>query len=145
MFQLVIDCRDPEVMVAFWSQALRYVPAVPPPPATTWREHYLALGVPAEELGDGDCTDRIVDPSGDGPPIWFQPVPEAKTQKNRWHIDLLVTDGGPLVRRRALVDAEVARLVAAGASVVGPSPGAAELGRYAVRVHDPEGNELCVA
>jgi hypothetical protein len=51
-------------------------------------DYYISLGVPPEELGDGDAVDRLVDPSGHGPAIWFQVVPERKSLKNRLHLDL---------------------------------------------------------
>jgi hypothetical protein len=35
--------------------------------------------------------DRLFDPAGLRPPIWFQEVPEAKTGKNRLHLDLYPT------------------------------------------------------
>lgn len=76
-FQLVIDCSDPGLMVRFWSEALGYRVPDPPEPYTTWREFYLGIGVPEEELEDGDCADRLSDPTGGGPDIWFQVVPEA--------------------------------------------------------------------
>ena len=48
-----------------------------------------------------------------------------------------------LERRRALVDAEVARLVGLGASVAYlNAPEGANY--YAVTLRDPEGNEFCV-
>jgi hypothetical protein len=31
-----------------------------------------------------------MDPAHVGPPIWFQPVPEGKTVKNRVHLDVYV-------------------------------------------------------
>ncbi|MFF7752871.1 VOC family protein [Streptomyces sp. NPDC007971] len=60
-------------------------------------------------------------------------VPEAKTAKNRLHLDLHPGDG-----RRA---DEVARLEALGASVLRE---AKEPGGAWVVMADPEGNEFCV-
>lgn len=131
------------MLVAFWSAALGYVVEPPPAGAATWREHWLAQGVPDSELGDGDCADAIVDPVGLGPRIWFQRVPERKTVKNRVHLDLEVGGESPFVRRQALVDAEVARLVGLGATVLGRVPTTAR-DHYGVVLADPEGNELCV-
>ncbi|MEV4365915.1 VOC family protein [Nonomuraea sp. NPDC049637] len=146
-FQLVIDCASPDRMARFWASALRYTVEPPPDEFGTWREYWLSIGVPEDELGEGDCNDSIVDPEGHGPRIWFQQVPEAKTVKNRLHLDVKV--GGkradvPLEVRRARVDAEVERLVQAGASVVRvlSQPG---VDHYAVAMADPEGNEFDVA
>ncbi len=78
---LTIDCAAPERLVPFWCAALRYVPEPPPAGHDTWRSYYLSIGEPEEELGDGDACDRVVDPDGQGAPIWFQVVPEPKTTK----------------------------------------------------------------
>jgi hypothetical protein len=61
--------------------------------ATSWNRHRRATppgddywrdaGLPEEDLGIGE--NRIVDPAGRGPRIWFQIVPERKTIKNRIH------------------------------------------------------------
>ncbi|MEU2611929.1 VOC family protein [Micromonospora sp. NPDC007271] len=142
---MTIDCRDPGRLVGFWAEALRYRPQPAPAGHATWRDWYLSVGVPADELGDGDCADRLEDPTGAGPRIWFQPVPEPKSVKNRLHIDLKVGGGRevPLPERRARVDAEVARLVPLGARVLGTMDDSAN-GHYAVQLADPEGNEFCV-
>jgi hypothetical protein len=145
-FQLVIDCADPERMVRFWAEALAYRVPDPPQPHGTWREFYLSIGVPEEELGDGDCADRLADPKGGGPEIWFQIVPERKTIKNRFHLDLRVSGGRsfPLEVRRERVEAEVARLIGLGATQVRVTSSEG-LDHYAVLMNDPEGNEFCVA
>ena len=143
-WQLVIDCRDPSRLVAFWAEALRYRPQPPPDGHPTWRDWYLSVGVPADEL-EGDCVDRLEDPTGAGPRIWFQPVPEVKSIKNRLHIDLKVGGGRavPVAQRRITVDAEVGRLTALGARVLG-SMDDPENGYYSFQLADPEGNEFCV-
>ena len=145
-YQLVIDCANPERMARFWAGALRYEPEPPPDGFGTWREYRRSIGVPEDEPGEGDGDDSIVDPEGRGPRIWFQQVPEGKVVKNRFHLDVLV--GGkrgetPLEIRKARVDAEVERLVQAGASVVRvhAQPGT---DHYAVAMLDPEGNEFDV-
>ncbi|MFE5210376.1 VOC family protein [Streptomyces sp. NPDC056600] len=145
--QLTIDCADPQRMVAFWSEALGYVPEPPPAGHGTWRAYWAAMGVPEEELpeGAGDCPESIVDPAGRGPRVWFQQVPEAKVAKNRIHFDLKVGGGRDVtleVRRRR-VDATVERLVAAGAAVLRVSD-EPDAGQYAVQMRDPEGNEFDV-
>lgn len=66
--------------------------------------------------------------------LTLQRVPEAKTVKNRTHIDLFAGD----------VAAEVDRLVALGATVDSTMDGAVP-GELAMAVlADPEGHELCV-
>lgn len=89
-FQLTIDCADPGAQARFWAHALRYRMEDAPDGFPTWREYWLSVGVPEEELGDGECCDSIVDPEGDGPRIWFQQVPEGKVVKNRLHLDVKV-------------------------------------------------------
>jgi uncharacterized glyoxalase superfamily protein PhnB len=101
------------------------------------------MGLPDEYLGRGE--DRIADPSGGGPSIWFQVVPERKTIKNRIHLDIHASGdrGAPLRTRRELVDAEVRRLTELGATAVRVLQ---EDGfdHYAVAMTDPEGNEFDV-
>jgi hypothetical protein len=144
-FQLVIDCRDPDVLVPFWAGALGYTPQPPPAGFATWRDWYRSIGIPDDELGDGDCADRLVDPDGNGPRIWFQVVPEGKVAKNRLHLDIKVGGGRavPLATRKRRVDAKAAELRAAGATTlsVGEHP---EHDHYSVLMQDPEGNEFCV-
>lgn len=144
-WQLVIDCADPDRLVPFWAQALGYVPAAPPAGHASWRNYYLSIGVPESELGIGDAVDRLVDPSGAGPAIWFQVVPERKSLKNRLHLDLKVGGGRsvPIGDRRRRVDAKVADLSAAGAHVINLNE-CAEPEHYSVLMGDPEGNEFCV-
>jgi hypothetical protein len=147
-WQLTIDCDDPGRMVKFWAPALGYEVQPPPEGFATMNDYYLSIGVPEDELDlDGDGADRIWDPAGEGPRIWFQPVPERKSVKNRLHLDLYPTGRDftlPLAERKRLVDACVAELVAAGATVrSGPSGEA--IGRYCMGMFDPEGNEFCVS
>ncbi|MBB1255807.1 VOC family protein [Streptomyces alkaliterrae] len=144
--QVTVDCADPTRLVAFWAEALGYVPAPPPDGFPDWRSYYRRIGVPDEELPEeADVTDSVVDPAGVGPRLWFQQVPEPKAGKNRLHLDLRVTAGRavPLAERRRQVDAEVARLRDAGARLlhVLDTEG---VDHYAVVMQDPEGNEFCV-
>ncbi len=142
---LTIDCADPQRMVAFWAEALGYVPEPAPDGHATWRQYWLAVGVPADELPDGagDHPESIVDPTGRGPRVWFQQVPEPKIAKNRWHFDLKVGGGRgvPLDVRRERVQAAVEQLVGAGATVVQLRD---EAGSYVAAMQDPEGNEFDV-
>jgi hypothetical protein len=143
-WQLTIDCADPGVLVRFWSEALGYVVPDPPDGHATWNDWYLAVGVPADELDlDGDGADRLIDPEGRRPPIWFQVVPESKAVKNRIHLDLQVGGGRsvPLDERRRRVSARVAELVDLGATVHRETDAS---GHYSVVMLDPAGNEFCV-
>ncbi|MGS2589023.1 VOC family protein [Streptomyces hebeiensis] len=146
--QLTIDCADPRRLVAFWSEALGYVPEPPPGGHATWRDYWADAGLLEEELppGAGEAPESIVDPAGRGPRIWFQQVPEAKATKNRVHLDLKVGGGRdvPLTVRTQRVTAAVERVTRAGATVlrIMNEPG---IDRYAVVLRDPEGNEFCVA
>ena len=49
-----------------------------------------AMGVPPEHRNDASA---LVDPDGAGPRLFFQKVPEAKTAKNRVHLDLRAAPG----------------------------------------------------
>lgn len=145
--QVTIDCGEPRRLVEFWCEALGYVPEPPPGGAATWRDHWAAMGVPEEELGGdaGETPESIVDPEGRGPRVWFQRVPEAKTVKNRVHLDLKVGGGRgvPLAVRTRRVSEKADRLRDLGATVlrVMDEPG---MDYYGVVLQDPEGNEFCV-
>jgi hypothetical protein len=143
-FSLVIDCADPGRLAQFWAAALGYVLEPPPDGAASWDDYWRGIGVPEEELGTGD--DRIVDPDGHGPRIWFQQVPEGKTIKNRLHIDIHASGGRdvPLETRRRQVDAEAARMAGLGATRVRASQDEG-LDHYGVAMADPEGNEFDIA
>jgi len=142
-FQLVIDCANPDRLARFWAAALGYEFPVPPDGFASWDDYWRDVGVPEEELGIGE--DRIVDPDGGGPRIWFQIVPEGKTIKNRIHLDIHAGGGRdlPLATRRERVDAEVRRLSDLGATVVRVLQQDG-LDHYGVALTDPEGNEFDV-
>jgi hypothetical protein len=95
-----------------------------------------------EDLSDG--ADRISDPHGHGPNIWFHLVPEAKIVKNRLHLDIHASGerADPIEARKHRVDAEARRLVALGATTVGALMEDGILDHYAVGMKDPEGNEF---
>ncbi len=142
MFQVTFDAADPAALSGFWRQALAhlgYQPAPPPGGFADWPEFLAAQGVPETEWNSAAA---LVDPSGQGPRLFFQRVPEPKTAKNRVHLDL-GSGGGPGVpveQQRAAVDAAVARLEGLGATFVERSE---ELGVVWAVMHDPEGNEFC--
>ena len=90
-FQLVIDCKDPELLARFWAAALGYVLEPPPEGFATWDDWRRDIGLPDSELGIG--ADSIIDPRGDGPRIWFHVMPDAKVVKNRLHLDIHASGG----------------------------------------------------
>ena len=142
-WQLTIDANDPTALARFWAQALGYQHETPSEPETTWHAHYRArLG--AEAAFD----DRIFDPAGLKPPIWFQEVPEEKAGKNRLHLDLYPTDRDNALlqeRRIEIVEAKVAELAGLGASVERRTrDDDPDDPVYFVVMHDPEGNEFCI-
>jgi catechol 2,3-dioxygenase-like lactoylglutathione lyase family enzyme len=106
---LTIDCADPRRLAAFWT---------------------LALGYELRASTDRDA--EIADPSGRGWPLLFQVVPEAKSVKNRLHLD---------IRAPRSMDEEVQRLEAAGATV---ERRVDDEGNFWTIMRDPEGNEFCV-
>jgi predicted enzyme related to lactoylglutathione lyase len=106
---LSFDCADPVAVATFWAAALGF------------------------ELVDADPAGSfITDPSGAHAGIFFQPVPEPKTAKNRVHLD---------VRPTGSMAEEVTRLEALGATVRGFIE--AE-GSFWTQMRDVEGNEFCV-
>ena len=140
-FTLVIDCSDPDRLSRFWAAALGYEEAPPPDGAASWDEYWRGVGHPEEDLNIGQ--DRIADPEGRGPQVWFQRVPDPKTIKNRLHIDIHAGGGRqtPLEVRRQRVDTEASRLAALGATRLRVLYDEG-IDHYAVAMRDPEGNEF---
>ncbi len=108
LYHVVIDARDPWTLARFWAAVLDQ--------DVLFEDHELAIVGADERSFPGLC---------------FIQVPEAKTIKNRLHIDLDPDDH----------DAEVERVVRLGAVRV-------DVGQDAevswVVLADPEGNEFCV-
>lgn len=143
--QVVFDATEPHGLAAFWADALHYehedidafvgglvngghVPleyTIEVGGKRRWRS-VASLRHPDDPVDERGF--------GMGRRILFQAVPEPKTVKNRVHLDLLV---GPEAH-----DAEVERLVALGATVVGVHDG--DEGRWTL-LTDPEGNEFDVS
>jgi hypothetical protein len=138
--QVTIDCADPTALAEFWAAALDYVMQSPPDGFTTWPDALASWGVPESEWNSANA---VVDPAGAGPRVFFQRVPEAKSGKNRVHIDVKVSDGPgtPIERRREQVRPTVERLVGLGATELTQKE---EMGSFWVVLQDPEGNEFCV-
>ena len=142
-YQLVINCIEADPQARFWAAALGYVPAPPPDGFASWEAYQRDLGVPEMYLSKE--LDRISDPEGDGPNIWFQVVQDRKTITNRLHIDVHASGDPslPFRVRKQRVDAEATRLVELGATMVEASTEEADgTGPYAVGMRDPEGNEF---
>jgi Glyoxalase-like domain len=118
------DAQDPHRLAAFWVQALGYVDE------------------PGYQEADGAS---IVDPDGQRPAIGFLKVPESKSSKNRMHIDVRVAGEPPwdMAEREQLIRSKVSDLCEAGGTSVREEQYGEHLGH--IVMHDPEGNEFCVA
>jgi predicted enzyme related to lactoylglutathione lyase len=105
--QVVVDAEDPARLARWWAEALGY----------------RVVRETPDEVEVRRTPDTL-------PGLLFVPVPDAKTVKNRLHIDLRPDDQ----------EAEVERLVDMGARSV-------DIGQHDVGwvvLADPEGNEFCV-
>ncbi|MET9505108.1 VOC family protein [Streptomyces sp. NPDC006622] len=105
--QVIVDAADPVALGRWWAEALGWV----------------VVNDAADEFEIRPAPDRL-------PGLLFGPVPEAKTVKNRLHLDFRPED------QRAEVD----RLLSLGARHADVGQGDVP---WAV-LEDPEGNEFCV-
>jgi hypothetical protein len=103
------------------------------------RQQLLDGGLSEDQLGDRSIAE---DPEGEGPRLFFQRVPEAKSVKNRVHLDINATTGRRATRPE--LEAEVRRLTGLGATIIrehdqrwGPFE------EHYFVMADPEGNEFC--
>jgi hypothetical protein len=137
-FQVTFDCAEPESVANFWCEALGYV--VPPPPEgfAGWDEFDRTL--PPERQGSAFA---CIDPSGMGPRLFFQRVPEGKVAKNRVHLDVRVGTGLVGEERLAVLETECARLIALGAVRVRLLQADA-FNESCLVMRDVEGNEYCL-
>jgi catechol 2,3-dioxygenase-like lactoylglutathione lyase family enzyme len=120
--EIVVNCHDPDAQAAFWAAALGYH-------VVRSEEGQVEIGPWQRE--PPDLAEQVRRAPG-VPTLVFVPVPEAKTVKNRLHLDLR-----PVGRSHA---AEVERLIGLGAR-------RADIGQGEVPwvvLADPEGNEFCV-
>ncbi|MDX6245154.1 MAG: hypothetical protein QOE76_2877 [Frankiales bacterium] len=112
--EIVVDCADPQALAQFWCAVLGWV--------VTEAEADVV-----EVRPEGtDARTSIV------PSLLFIRVPEAKTGKNRLHLDVNTFDSDQ--------GAELERLLGLGATPV-------DVGQGEQRWHvlaDPEGNEFCL-
>jgi len=81
--QVTFDCAEPERVARFWCEVLGYVVLPPPEGFATWDDFDRSL--PPERQGSAFA---CIDPSGVGPRLFFQRVPERKVVKNRLHLDV---------------------------------------------------------
>jgi hypothetical protein len=135
--QLVIDSTRPHELADWWAETLGWEVE---PQDEAFIQRMVAEGHATEDQTvrhhgalrwKTGAALRSADPGR--PRILFQAVPEAKTVKNRLHLDLQI---GADAR-----EAEVARLVGRGATELWRE----SQGPYSwVTLADPEGNEFCV-
>ena len=111
---ITVDSADPWAQAGFWSQVVGYPVA------------------DGDEPGDDEVL--IVAPDGAGPGMLFIAVPEGRSGKNRWHLDVQPAD-----RTR---DEEVERLKEIGATQHEDHRNPDGTGW--VTMADPEGNLFCV-
>src|ERR1700753_3106608 len=137
-FQVTFCCAERERGAAFWCEVLGYV--VPPPPEgfATWDDFDRAL--PPERQGSAFA---CIDPTGAGPRLFFQRVPEGKAVKNRVHLDVRVGTGLVGEERLAALEAECRRLISLGA-VRGRLLRADAVSESSQTMQDIEGNEFCL-
>jgi predicted enzyme related to lactoylglutathione lyase len=110
LHHVVVDTHDLPRLAWFWSQALGW-------PVLSERENEIVIG-PDENAPVGMC---------------FMPVTDAKTVKNRLHVDLTTSAEDR--------DSEIERLLSLGAR----RADIGQTGRESWTVlADPEGNEFCV-
>ncbi|MGW5714873.1 VOC family protein [Amycolatopsis sp. NPDC003865] len=136
--QITFDCAEPERVARFWCEVLGY--EVPPAPSgfASWAEFDASL--PADRQG---AAFACADPSGVGPRLFFQRVPEGKVVKNRVHLDVRVGTGLRGQERLSALEAERDRLIALGASHF-QTLYADEFNESCIVMQDVEGNEFCL-
>ncbi|MFB7513263.1 VOC family protein [Streptomyces sp. NPDC056144] len=136
--QITFDCADPERVARFWCEVLGYVAPEPPEGFDSW-DAYNATLAPEERGAWFACSD----PTGAGPRLYFQRVPEGKVAKNRVHVDVRAGKGLVGQERLTTLEAECERLVALGATHL-KTLYADEENESCINMQDVEGNEFCL-
>ena len=109
-FGLVLDCADPQRLAEFWEAALDYV-----------------------NVGAAGSYVALYPRDGNGPKLLLQQVTDAKTTKNRMHIDIDAAD----------IEGEADRLARLGAQRA-TAASCHEHANSWIVMTDPEGNEFCI-
>lgn len=146
--QVTFDVHDPRLVSSFWRDALGYVHPPPPgvelaegdDPLDAWDEFLEKIGVPEAERNSRSA---IQDPTGVGPRLFFQRVPEGKVVKNRLHLDVRAAPGLTGDERMTALEAECTRLLALGATRLHRLEADA-MDEGIIVMQDPEGNEFCL-
>ena len=108
---MTFDCHNPLLLAEFWSAVLEYE-----------TENWPVIDGATSKPRDGGVLH-----------IAFIKAPEAKTAKNRLHLDIQPVDGA--------MESEVERLVELGATRIDVFNEPSETWTV---MNDPEGNEFCV-
>ena len=103
-----LDVNDLATMKAFWEETLGY-----------------------HEARGKESYSYLVDPSGHGPHLFLQVVPERRTEKNRLHLDIVVAS---LPEAVAAAEARGATRVTEFKTPI----------TWFVVLEDPEGNQFCL-
>lgn len=121
---IIVDCRQPEALARWWAETSGYHLV------NDGGKDWVAIAPwPRSEDAPGEEAFRV---GPQLPRIVFVPVPEAKSAKNRMHLDIWPVD--------RTSEEEVQHLLDRGASRL-------DLGQGEVQwevMADPEGNEFCV-
>ena len=137
--QVTIDCADPRALSLFWNEVLGYELPPPPPGFASWDAFSETL--PPDLRNSASASE---DPTGAGPRLFFQRVPEEKVVKNRLHLDVRAAPGTEGDERMVALEAECERLVALGATRLERHEPSPPMGAGHIVMADPEGNEFCL-
>jgi hypothetical protein len=139
-FQVTVDCADPHTLADWWAETLGWQVE---PQDEAFIQQMISAGHAAESdtrLHNGALVWKagaaICHPGGTrrAPRVLFQLVPEAKSVKNRLHLDVRIGADD--------VQTTLAGLTARGAKVMN----AGRQGSHTwMTLTDPEGNEFCVS
>ena len=136
-FQVTFDSADPHAQADWWAETLGWEVE---PSDEAFIRRMIAEGYATEAETKTHrgvlvwATGAAIRHPDTGRRVLFQSVPEAKTVKNRVHLDVRLTDAGEMEAVRERLEARGATFLHDGQQ--GPH-------RW-VTMTDPEGNEFCV-